>query len=343
MSIQHAVVVGVDPHADTLAAAAIDAAGAVVWQATVANTTEGVLGLIQAAGNGARRWGIEGTGTFGRLLCDELLTTGARVLEVPTRLTARLRRRSGYAKTDPIDAAAIARAVLADTLGPVRHHPVVEALRVLVRQRETLVTAQVQATNRIRSRLRELDPATARELPRLRSRATLNRLTELVTDNPNPHHQALAFTIRLEAAETLERIKHIKQLDTRIRHTLPHPGHQLMTITGIGLVGAATIIANTGDINRFPTDGHYATYCGTAPLDASSGRQQRHRLNRWGNRTLNRVIHTAIITQLQRRAEAHHHITRRLSQGSTKPEAIRTAKRHLTRRIYRLLKHHPLT
>src|SRR3989304_3744715 len=91
------------------------------------------------------------------------------------------RRRGGYAKTAPIDAAAIARAVLADTLGPVRHHPVVEALRVLVRQRETLVTAQVQATNRIRPRLRDPDPATARELPRLRSRATLNRLTELVT------------------------------------------------------------------------------------------------------------------------------------------------------------------
>ncbi len=343
MSIQHAVVVGVDPHADTLAAAAIDAAGVVVWEATVPNTTQGVWGLIEAAGNGGRRWGIEGTGTFGRLLCDELLSRGARVLEVPTRLTARLRRRSGYAKTDPIDAAAIARAVLGDTLGPVRHHPVVEALRVLVRQRETLVTAQVQATNRIRSRLRELDPDRARELPRLRSRATLASLTEVVTHDANPHHQALALTIRLEAAEALERIKRIKQLETEIRHTLPDPGHRLMTITGIGLIGAATIIANTGDITRFPTDGHYATYAGTAPLDASSGRQQRHRLNRWGNRTLNRVIHTAIVTQLQHRAEAHHHITRRLAEGSTKPEAIRTAKRHLTRRIYRLLKHHPLT
>ncbi len=114
-----------------------------------------------------------------------------------------------------------------------------------------------------------------------------------------------------------------------------------MRIQGIGLVGAATIIAHSAPISRFPTEGHYASYNGTAPLDASSGRQQRHRLNRWGNRTLNKTIHIAIVTQLAHRGEAHHYLTRRTTE--TKTEAIRSAKRHLSRRIYRTLKNNPLT
>ena len=149
--------------------------------------------------------------------------------------------------------------------------------------------------------------------------------------------------IRLEAEAALERLDWIKQLDKEIRHTLPPTGHQLMKIEGIGMIGAATIIAHSGNITRFPTEGHYARYTGTAPLDASSGRQQRHRLNRWGNRTLNKATHIAIITQLQRKGKAHHYIQRRITEGKTKKEAIRAAKRHLTRHIYRTLKQHPLT
>ena len=343
MSIQPVVAVGVDPHADTLSAAAIDTTGVVVWDLTVPNTPEGIDELIGRLNGDDPRWAIEGTGTFGRALCDRLLGSGATVSEVPTRLTARLRQRAGNRKTDPGDATAIARAAITDPLAGVTHHPVTEALRILVGQRETLVRAHTQSLNRIRARLRELDPTLERSIGRIRSRDTLTRLTRLAPNTINPHHQALAITIGIDATECLTRRDRIRQLEAEIAKVLPQGGHALQTIVGIGPIGAATIVAHTADIGRFPTEGHYASYCGTAPLDASSGRQQRHRLNRWGNRTLNRVIHTAIITQLSRTGQAHHYIARRLTQGKTKNEAIRAAKRHLTRRIYRTLKQHQLT
>lgn len=343
-SIQHPAVIGVDPHVDTLTAAAVDQAGAVVWDTTVANTTVGIGDLIARVNGSAVLWAIEGTGTFGRALCDQLLGAGHRVREVPTRLTGRQRARSGFGKTDRGDATAIARAGLADPLAVVTHHPIAETLRIYTRHRQTLVWSQVRAVNRIRARLRELDPDTERNLGRLRSKTKLTTLATYPNPNPgNPHHQALIDTIHIDAATWLIQHDQIRRLETHIRRMLPEAGHALMTIEGIGLIGAATIIASTGTIHRFPTEGHYARYCGTAPLDASSGRNQHHRLNRWGNRALNRVLHTAIVTQLQRRGEAHRYITRRIQQGKTKTAAIRTAERHLNRRIYRTLKQHPLT
>ena len=343
MSIQPVTAVGVDPHADTLSAAAIDTTGVVVWNVTVPNTPEGIDDLIGRLNGDHPHWAIEGTGTFGRALCDRLLTSGAAVSEVPTRLTSRLRLRAGNRKTDPADATTIARATLTDPLAEVTHHPTTEALRILTRQRETLVRARTRSLNRLRARLRELDPTTEHNIGRIRNRHNLTRLANYPTNTTNPHHQALAVTIRIDATESLTRTDHIRQLEHQIAKLLPEAGHALQTIVGIGPIGAATIMAHTAGIGRFPTEAHYASYCGTAPLDASSGRQQRHRLNRWGNRTLNRVIHTAIITQLSRHGEAHDYITQRQTQGKTRNEAIRAAKRHLTRRIYRTLKQHQLT
>jgi transposase len=344
MSIQHPVAVGVDPHADTLTAAAVDSAGHRLWDITVANTQAGIGGLIRRLDGQRVTWAIEGTGTFGRELCDQLLRRGDTVREVPTRLTGSLRRRSGFSKTDRADATTIARAALTEPLARVSHHPTLEALRVLIRQRETLVNAQTRAFNRLHTHLRELDPATARTLGRIRTRQVLQQLAQTpITDHPDPHRHALQLAIHLDAEEALQRLGYIRRLDSEIRRILPDPGHQLMTIPGIGVIGAATILAHTGDINRFPTEGHYARHAGTAPLDASSGRQQRHRFNRWGNRTLNKTIHIAIVTQLAQHQDAYHYLTRRLTEGKTKPEAIRAAKRHLTRRIYRILKQHPLT
>jgi transposase len=344
MTIQQAISIGVDPHVDTLSVAGADDTGSVVFEVTVPNTSDAIDELIHSVDdNGRGRWAIEGSGALGRLLADRLLDRGADVHEVPTRLTARLRLRNGYAKTDRLDAAAIARYTRSEPLPRVTHHPMIEALRVLWRQRETLVGAQVEAANRIRARLRELDPDAARRLGRLRSRPGFEALTRIESDDTNPHRRALALAIALDAQESLERIERIRQLETEIKAVMPPAGHALTQIQGIGLIGAAGIIANTGAINRFPTEGHYARHAGTAPLDASSGRQQRHRLNRHGNRKLNRIIHTAIVTQLQQHGDAHHYINRRITEGKTKQEAIRAAKRHLTRRIYRTLKQHPLT
>lgn len=343
MPIQHPIVVGVDPHADTLSAAAVDSNGTLLWEATVANTTGAINKLLEIHPPDGQLWAIEGTGSFGRQLTNQLLTRGVTVREVPTRLTARLRSRNGFSKTDPIDAVTIARSAHTETLPIPKRHPVTEALRVLIGQREALVNAQVRASNRLTARLRELPPDQNPIQGRIRNRHQYDTLTRLAATDPDPHHQAVITAIRIDASNSLHRRQQITGLTTSIRRLLPEAGTALMGICGIGIIGAATIIAHTGDITRFPTDGHYARYCGTAPIDASSGRNQRQRLNRWGNRTLNRVTHIAIITQLSQHDQAHHYITRRLTEGKTKNEAIRAAKRHLTRRIYRTLQQHPLT
>lgn len=342
--IQHVSAVGVDSHKDTLAAAGVDTAGSVVFTCEVPNTADGMNDLVGRVNGVEVVWGIEGTGGYGRALCDRLLGADRFVVEVPTRITGRYRAKAGHAKTDKGDSVAIARAVLGDRCFGVTHEPVPEALRVLVRQRQTLVEAQTAAINRIRARLVELDPDVEKTLKRIRGITMFNRLADWDTIDPgDPYRAALVSVIRVDGANCVTRLRQIQTLEKAIAEIMPEAGHALQETVGIGVVGAATIIANTRNIDRFPTEGHYGRYCGTAPLDASSGRQDHHRLNRFGNRDLNTTLQTAILTQLRLNGEAGSYITRRITEGKTKSEAIRAAKRHLTKRIYRTLKQHNLT
>jgi transposase len=281
MSIQLPVVVGVDPHADTLAASGTDAVGVEVFHLEVPNTTEGIGQLIDKVNSSDVRWAIEGTGTYGRQLCDRLLAQGSEVVEVPTRLTARYRSKAGRRKTGRGDATAIARAGLMDPCSGVSHHPVPETLRVLVTQRKALVETRVEAVNRLRARLRELDPDSPLVSGRLRSIKAITALTKF-TQQPHSSQleEALEQAIGMDATNWLTMTNQTKQLERALKKVLPPVGDALTEIVGIGLIGAATIIGHTGNIDRFPTESHYASFCGTAPVDVSSGRQQRHRLNR---------------------------------------------------------------
>lgn len=343
MPIKQLVRIGVDSHADTLAVCGIDPVGAPIFDVEISNTFEAIDALIDTIDDTEVVWAIEGTGTFGRALCDRLLAGNRPVVEVPTRLTGRYRSKAGHQKTDRGDATAIARASLADRCAVVTHGQVSESLRVLTLQRHRLVETQTQITNRIKARLRELDPALP--LPRSRSK---KRYQQLTVAPPGPHSHPngddLWLVIGIDATNWLSAESQIRRLESRIEQILPEAGRALMTITGIGLIGAATIVANTGNIARFETESRYAMFCGTAPLDASSGRQQRHRLNKYGNRTLNTVIHTAIVTQIRHKGEAYAYITKRAANGKPRRDAIRAVKRKLTRRIYRTLqREHQLT
>jgi transposase len=338
---QHVSTVGVDSHKDTLAAAGVDASGSVVFTCEVLNTTDGIDDLIGRVDPGGVVWGIEGTGGYGRVLCDRLKGDHRLVVEVPTRITGRYRAQAGHAKTDKGDSVAIARAVLGDRCAGVTHEPVPEALRVLVRQRQTLVHDQTAAVNRIRARLVELDPDVEKTLKRIRGITVFTRLAQWPDDPAgDPWRAALVSVIRIDAENCVTRLRQIQALEQAMTEIMPHPGDVLQETVGIGLVGAATIIANTRNIDRFPTEGHYGRFCGTAPLDVSSGRQEHHRLNRFGNRDLNTVLQTAILTQMRFNGEAAGYIARRMTEGKTKNEAIRAAKRHLNKRIYRTLKQH---
>jgi transposase len=340
---QHVSAVGVDSHKDTLAVAGVDGASAVVFTCEVPNTTGGMNDVIGRVDR-AVVWGIEGTGGYGRGLCDRLIGDGRLVVEVPTRITGRYRAQAGHAKTDKGDSVAVAQAVLRDRCAGVTHESVPEALRVLVRQRETLVHGQTAGINRVRARLVELDPDVEKTLKRIRGITMYTRLSQWPSETTgDPWRAALVSVIRIDGANCATRLRQIQALEKTITEIMPKAGLALQETVGIGLVGAATIIANTRGIDRFPTEGHYGRYCGTAPLDVSSGRQEHHRLNRFGNRDINTVLQTAILTQLRLNGEGAVYINRRMTEGKTKNEAIRAAKRHLSKRVYRTLKRNNLT
>lgn len=338
-------VAGVDPHLDTLAIAVVTANGDPIETVTVPNTAEG---FTQARGFGdthqVAMWVIEGSGSYGRAFTRYLTEHGHQVREAPTRITRGWRRIEGWDKTDPGDARAIARAGALTTLPVVARTPISEQLRVLVNHREALVQEQTRSLLRIRARLAELDPHLAATIGPITSTKALTRLARLQRP-ATPYTQTVAAIIRHEASTSRHRLTHIRQLTRTIESTLPPHGHTLIaTINGIGPIGAAKLIAHTGTIERFTTDAQFAAYVGAAPIETSSGRHQRHRLNRRGNRQLNRVLDTAIKTQLAHGGPAATYINRRRTEGKTTREAIRACKRHLARRIYKTLKQQtPLT
>jgi len=341
---QNVSTVGVDSHKDTLAAAGVDTNGSVVFTCEVANTIKGMDDLIARVDDASVVFGIEGTGGYGRALCDRLINNGWLVVEVPTRITGRYRAQAGHAKTDKGDSVAIAQAVLQDRGCGVTHELVPEALRVLVAQRQTLVRDQTAGINRIRARLVELDPDVEKTLKRVRGITAFTRFAQWPIDTTgDPYREALVSVIRIDGSGCVTRLRQIQALEKAIAEIMPQAGVALTEIVGIGAVGAATIIANTRDIGRFPTEDHYGRFCGTSPLDVSSGRQEHHRLNRFGNRDINATLRTAILTQLKHDGQAADYVARRMTEGKTKKQAIRAAKRHLNKKVYRTLKKYSLT
>lgn len=333
------VVAGVDTHLDTLAISVVDDRGVEVSAVTVTNDN---AGFVQGLGFGDRfgvaGWVVEGSGGYGRAWCRFLADHDQPVFEAPTRVTGRYRRRDGWSKTDPGDARAVARAGITQTLPRVSRTTRSEQLRVLVSHREALVAAQTASLCRIRARLVEIDPGYATRLGSINSLQALDRLARFRRRGDH-YHQAVAGMIRHEAAMCRRRLVETRRLTRVIADTLGETGQALVDqIPGIGPIGAAKIIATVGDIARFRSDAAFAAYAGAAPLDASSGRQHRHRLNRRGNRQLNRVLDTAIRTQIRLGGEAATYVARRRTEGKTTREAIRAAKRHLARRVWKTLK-----
>ena len=331
-------VIGIDPHLDSFSLCAADPVGRPIEIATLGNTPSGWAEALKTA----RRLeittvGIEGASGYGAALARHLSGAGIRIIDIPARVTAAGRNRQAAGKTDPGDAQVIARALLEGFGSTWRNTPDLEALRVLTHHRERLVADQTRDINRIRALLVDIDPPRAARLGRLRSTTAFNKLSR-TRYTTSPHHQAAATIIRITASNCHRRLTQIRQLTRQITQHLPPAAHQLINHThGLGPIGAATLLGELAGTDGFTTQAQFARWTGTAPLDASSGKQQRHRLNRGGNRRINRVLHTIIITQARHHGEAAHYITRRTQEGKTTKEAIRAAKRHLARRLWKQL------
>ncbi len=335
-------VVGVDTHKQAHTAAMVDRLGGVGETVEFSADPAGyrsVLSRVEAHG-GVRVWGVEGTGSYGAGLTGFLQDCGERVVEVER--PGRPARRNG-AKSDAIDAIRAARQVLAskDLIEP-RRGGEREAVRVLLATRNGAVVARTKALNglqalvvtaptRLRSRLRGLSTA---QLTRQASRLRLR------TDQPI-EYQATVRAMRACARRALACGQEADELETELERILTDQVPHLLAEPGVGPISAAPIYLAWSHHGRIRNDAAFAALAGVSPIPASSGQTTRHRLNRGGDRQLNRALHTITLSRLSCHPETKAYATRRLTEGKTSREIRRCLKRHLARRIYKLLENTP--
>ncbi|MGI5238823.1 transposase [Dactylosporangium sp. CA-139066] len=245
-----------------------------------------------------RIWAVEGCNGIGRHVAQRLVADGETVVDVLPKLSARARVfATGHGReTDPVDAHSVAVVALrAKGLRQVVADDATVVLRLLVDRRDELGQARTDLVNRIHKLLLELLPGGAKTfLSADQARALL------ATIRP---HDLVGRTRRRLASELIGELiqidKKIKTAKQELTDLVNDSGSSLLELNGIGPSGAARLLGDIGDIRRFTSRGHFASWNGTAPLDASSGDQQRHRLSRAGNRRINRVLHIMAIVQLR--------------------------------------------
>lgn len=327
--------IGIDTHKATLAACAVDALGQAVDERSFANDPGGHRAVQAWAAEMAciGRIGIEGSAGFGAALARALHGAGRDVREVPPQLSHRERRRGRRAgKSDPGDALAIARVTARELdLPPVRLADGTRDVQLLVEAREDLVAEATRVRNRLHADLVVLLPGyqvMAGNLVAARHRRAIGaRLRRLKGVHAALARERLARLDRL----TLE----AKALEVRLEQLIGD--HPLRHLPGAGLLVTAKLVGEAGDVRRFRSADAFARLAGVAPIPASSGQTQRMRLNRGGNRQLNRALHTIALVQAWHHPPAREYIARKRAEGRTWREAIRCLRRHLARIVFRLL------
>src|SRR5215203_803194 len=331
------VVIGMDPHKRSATIEVLDETEQPVMTGRFGTDRDGYR-LLLAAGRQFphRLWAVEGCEGVGRHLAQRLVADGETVVDVPAKLSARARVFStGQGrKTDATDAHSIAVVALrTGSLRQVRPDDRTVALRLLADRRDELGAARTLTINRLHRLLVELVPGGAKKA------LTTRQARALLTDVPAG--DVVRETRRQLAAELVDELEVI---DTRIKTAkkqltalVTETGSGLMQLNGIGPSGAARLLGDIGDVSRFPTKAHFASWNGTAPLDASSGEQTRHRLSRAGNRRINRALHIMAIVQLRHDTDGRRYYDRRVAEGKTPMEAMRALKRRLSDVVYRQL------
>jgi transposase len=332
------VIVGVDPHKKSVTIEAIDGQGKALATGRFGTSTreyKAMLRYVRHQGPHHRR-AIEGAHGVGRPLAQRLLADGEGVVDVPAKLAARVRvfDTGNARKTDATDAHAIAAVALrTPDLRVLSFDEELVALRLLTDRRDELSARRVQTVNRLHRLLTELIPGGAgKDL----TAATAKRLLAGV----KPRSLVGKTTRRMAAEEIADLVAtdaRLKTLTKELKAAVQARGSHLMNLHGIGPAGAARILADVGDIARFPDRNHFASWTGTAPLDASSGEQIRHRLSRAGNRRLNHVLHMAAIAQIRLDTEGRTYYRRKLGEAKTRKEARRCLKRRMSDMVYRQL------
>jgi transposase len=334
-------VVGVDPHRDLHALAVVHVlSGAVVFEATIAANGDGyaqALELVDAHALGWRAFAVEGSGSFGAGLTRFLSGRGERVLEV-----GRLRRerRSG-GKTDALDAVRAARSVLA------QERPVTpraggerQALQALVAAREGAVNAKCAGLGQLRDLLITTPEPLRSELRPLTQARLLRRLAATRPETRrDPELRGSMLALRSIARRVLQLTAEERELAREIETIVRKLAPQLLDQPGVGPHAAAQLVLSWSHRGRIRSEAAFARLAGAAPIPASSGQTVRYRLDRSGDRKLNRALHLILVTRKRLHPPTIAYIERRVQEGKTRREANRCLKRYLARNLYRLLEH----
>jgi transposase len=334
------VTAGVDTHGDTHHAAVVDPVGRHLGDREFPATPSGYRRLVawlMAAGD-VQRVGVEGTGTYGAALTRLLRQRGLDVVEVD-RPDRKLRRQKG--KSDPTDAYAAALAALSGraTATPKARNGAVESIRALRVVRRSAVKARTQSINQLRALLVTAPAELREQLRGLGAAALIRSCTRLRpgTDAVDPC-TATKMALRMLARRYDQLTAEIAEADKTLATLVAAAGPKLLEIPGVGVQVAGQLLVTAGDNpDRLRSEASFAHLCGVAPLPASSGRTDRHRLNRGGDRAANNALYIIVLSRLRHHERTRDYARRRRAQGMSSREIIRCLKRYVAREIHQTL------
>jgi transposase len=327
--------IGVDPHKGSHTAVVLDAGEAVLGQIRVTARADQLLRLQQWAQPWPDRvWAVEGARGLGRLLTQQLLAAGERVVDVQPKLAARVRLlgTGQVNKNDPNDARSVAVAALRSrqlSAATVEDHTVV--LRVWSRRYRDLGRLRTQVMCRLHTVLCEMVPGGFSK--EISAGQAIHALAGITADTPMTQAR---LELAHDLVEDLQRIDdQRREVRRRTARAVASSATSITQIYGVGPIVAATVLGYVRDIHRFPTRDHFAAYNGTAPIEASSGNRKIYRLSRRGNRQLNYVIHMAAVTQIRNHGTTGRaYYDRKIAEGMTGKAALRSLKRKVSDAIY---------
>lgn len=336
-------VIGVDTHKRSHRAAYLNSVGGVLLQVEVKAEESGYRRLLEAAltsSPGRRVWAVEGTGTYGAGLTAFLQSVGEAVGEVER--PKRERRRAG--KSDALDAIRAAREALGkERLAEPRRPGLRDTVRLLLKSRHEVVTSRTRAYNQLHALV-----VTAPEKVRARFMEpshrfhSSERLVKRCIGLRISSQSSLELRIRLEVMRQIARRVaaldvEAKGYEAELRELVSTLRPELLALPGLGVLTAAEILITWSHPGRVHSEAAFARLAGVAPLEASSGQVVRHRLNRGGDRQLNRVLHQVVLNRMRYDPETQAYLVRRRAEGKSDRDIRRCLKRYLARRLFKLL------
>jgi len=338
-TLARSVTGGVDTHLDVHVAAALDEKGTLLGVEYFETTRRGYKKLLAWFENFGPvvLVGVEGTSSYGAGLTRHLHAEGIAVVEVD-RPNRQRRRRKG--KSDPEDAISAARAAFSgDACGAAKTQDGnVEAIRVIRVARLSARRARTQALNQMRSLISTAPDPIREELRHLSVARLLERVASFRPGTKTDVVSLTKWTLRTLARRAIELEDEVKAFDAILEPLVAETAPELVSTLGIGTDSAAALLVAAGDNpHRLRSEAAFAHLCGTSPIDASSGKHERHRLNRSGDRQANSALWHIVITRMVYDPRTTAYIERRMKEGLTKKEAFRCLKRYIAREVYGLL------